>query len=184
MAYTTPLTGVANATLTAAQWNASVRDNLLETAPAKVTATGQLIVGNGVNSIAARKPVRVKTAGGPQNTTSATPVDLATVGPTVGPISTGASAIYIVSAYISHATATSGGYMGVTVSGASAIPMDLLDCLRSISATSSLKEKKSYVGMFDSTLTPGSNTFTAKYASTSGGTSAIFEERELIVMPL
>jgi len=38
MAWFTPLAGVSTATLTAAQWNASVRDNLLETAPAKATS--------------------------------------------------------------------------------------------------------------------------------------------------
>lgn len=184
MAYSTPLTAVANATLTAAQWNASVRDNILETPAAKATATGRMYISNGVNSIAERVPTRVKTVGGPQGTTSATPTDLLTVGPTVGPLTTGTSAIYVVSAYISHATATSGGYMGVTVSGASSVAMDLLDSLRKISATTSLKEKCSYVGMYAGSLTAGSNTFTAKYASTSAGTTATFEERELIVLPL
>jgi hypothetical protein len=184
MAYSTPLTAIANATLTAAQWNASVRDNILETPAAKATATGRMYISNGVNSIAERIPSRVKTVGAAQSTTSATPTDLTTVGPTVGPLNTGTSAIWIVSAYISHATAGSGGYMGVTVSGASAVAMDLLDSLRILSATASLKQKASYVYMHAGTLTAGSNTFTAKYASTTGGTSAIFEERELIVLPL
>src|SRR5215217_4239281 len=54
MAWSTPLTAVDGAILTFGQWNASVRDNLLETAPAKATATGTYFVGTGTNSIAQR----------------------------------------------------------------------------------------------------------------------------------
>jgi hypothetical protein len=169
--------------LTAAQLNA-IAANINETAPAKATATGQMFVSTAANTLAARTPSRVKTAGAAQATTSATPADLTTVGPTVGPLATGISAIYVVSTFISHATAQSGGYMGMSVSGASTIAMDLLDSLRLISEVASVKQKASYVGMCAGTLTAGNNSFKAQYASTTGGTSAIFEEREAIVIPL
>ena len=54
MAWTTPLTAVSNTALTAAQWNASVRDNLLMTAPALATTTGRHFVSTGANTIAER----------------------------------------------------------------------------------------------------------------------------------
>lgn len=45
------MTFVSNAVLTAAQLNTHLRDNLLETAPAKATAPGRFIVSTGLNSI-------------------------------------------------------------------------------------------------------------------------------------
>lgn len=51
MAWSAPITAVTNATLSAAQWNASVRDNLNETAPAKATVANRVIVTNGANTV-------------------------------------------------------------------------------------------------------------------------------------
>ena len=80
MAWTAPRTAVAGATFSAAQFNANVRDNLNETAPAKATAASQLFVSTGPNAIAARVPstARVDTA---ESTSSTSYVDLATPGP-------------------------------------------------------------------------------------------------------
>lgn len=50
MAWTNPKTWIA-AVLTAAEMNTYVRDNSLETAPAKVTAAGDLVYGTGPNAI-------------------------------------------------------------------------------------------------------------------------------------
>jgi len=82
MSWTAPLTAVATASLSAAQWNASVRDNLLETAPAKATAAGQVFVATAANAIAARTPSSnlITTI---ETTTSTTSGVLPTAGPSV-----------------------------------------------------------------------------------------------------
>ena len=51
MAWTTPRTWTTGEIVTAAYMNTHVRDNLLETSPAKITTTGDLIVGNGPNAL-------------------------------------------------------------------------------------------------------------------------------------
>ena len=52
MAWTSPKTWVALAQLTAAQLNTHLRDNLLETAPAKVTTKGDIVAATASNTIA------------------------------------------------------------------------------------------------------------------------------------
>jgi len=61
MAWTAPRTWVTSEVVTAAHLNAHVRDNLLETAPAKATTNGGIFVATGANAIAER--VRGFTAG-------------------------------------------------------------------------------------------------------------------------
>lgn len=53
MAWTAPRTWVTAEVVTAAQMNAHIRDNFLETAPAKVTTTGQMVYSTGANALAA-----------------------------------------------------------------------------------------------------------------------------------
>ena len=57
MAWSAPMTAVANSTFTAAQFNQYVRDNLNETAPALATAAGSYFAADGINSIAERRAV-------------------------------------------------------------------------------------------------------------------------------
>lgn len=47
------MTAVSGAALTAAQWNTHVRDNLLETGPAKVTGSNQFLISSGPNALQA-----------------------------------------------------------------------------------------------------------------------------------
>ncbi|GII42264.1 hypothetical protein [Planotetraspora phitsanulokensis] len=47
MAWSAPMTAVANSIFTTAAFNQYVRDNLLETAPAKATTGSRLIVTTG-----------------------------------------------------------------------------------------------------------------------------------------
>lgn len=183
MAWTTPLTAVTNAALTAAQWNASVRDNLAETAPAKATATGRLFVSTGANSIAERVPTISRVTGGAQSTSSSSFTDLTTVGPTASSVTTGTSAIFAISAFCLNTSAGQGCFMGVAVSGATTIAADPNRALRIMSGGASENSKQSYVGIFGGTLTAGSNTFQAKYSVVNTGT-ATFDERELLVLPL
>jgi hypothetical protein len=184
MAWSTALTAVSNAALTAAQWNASVRDNLAETAPAKATATGRIFVTTGANAIAERIPSIGRVTGGGQGTTSTSFVDLTTVGPNVNSLTTGTSAIFAVSSFCLNTQAANGCYMGVAVSSASTIAADVNRSLRVMSGAASENSKGSYVGMFGGTLTAGSNTFSAKYAALFNTGTATFDERELLVIPL
>ena len=54
MAWTAPMTAAFEATLTAAEWNAQIRDNFQETEVARASAEGQYFTSNGANSIQAR----------------------------------------------------------------------------------------------------------------------------------
>lgn len=52
MAWTNPKTYVVSAVLTAAEMNTYQRDNMLETAPAKVTTAGDIVYATGANQLA------------------------------------------------------------------------------------------------------------------------------------
>lgn len=58
MAWTSPMTAVANTEFTAVQFNTHIRDNLLETAPAKAVNPGSYFAVSGTNSIAERTPAQ------------------------------------------------------------------------------------------------------------------------------
>lgn len=180
MAYSTPLTAVANAVLTAAQWNASVRDDILETSPAKATAAGRIYVSTGVNAIAERVPsvARVESS---QTTTSTAFTDLATTGPAVT-VTSGVRAIVFISAEMSNNTASGATVMSYDISGATTLAASADKSLRSESSGTGVDHRGTAV-MMHASLTAGSNTFTAKYAVGSGGTGT-FLRREIMVIPL
>jgi hypothetical protein len=183
MAYSTPLTAVSNATLTAAQWNASMRDNMLETPAAKATATGQMFISTGANAIAARTPTTATVATSETFTPSIGVFgDLTTVGPTVGPLTTGTAAIVLFGAYMSNGTGTGSGVMGFNVSGATTIAASLAESVRVLSPTTGGQAWRPFAVSMP-TLTAGSNTFTAKYTTHSGG-AVTAADRKLIVIPL
>ncbi|MEU4772973.1 hypothetical protein [Micromonospora sp. NPDC023644] len=179
MAWSTPLTAVSNTALTAAQWNASVRDNLLETAPAKATTAGRLIVTTGPNSVAERA-VESDAIATTQTTGSTGYTDLATVGPSVT-VTTGTKAILLWSALMSNSTANAKTYMDYQVTGATTRAPQDASSLRFQSSTVGQEARCGQV-MFEEGLTPGSNTFTAKY-HTNGGTGS-FGDRRLTVIAL
>jgi hypothetical protein len=178
MAWSVPLTAVSNATLTASQWNASVRDNLLETGPAKVTAAGQYLVSTAANALATRVP-QVATVATSENTTSTSYTNLTTPGPTVT-VTTGSMALVFVSAKIVQSTATASVFQSFAVSGATTVAADDRfgtewqpeGANRSSRGTSALMVTG---------LTSGSNTFTQQYR-VSGGTGS-FALRQISVLP-
>lgn len=181
MAYSVPMTAVSNATFTAAQFNASVRDNILETAPAKATTAGQVFVSTAANAIAARVPTRFTIATAQNATSIAAYGDLTSVGPTVT-VTTGTQALVAMTAAIGNSTGGGGGLMGFAVSGATTIAASDDRALRLMSSNASETQRMTawhhQIG-----LTAGSNTFTAKYTTPTGGT-ATFQQRELAVFPL
>jgi len=177
VAWTTPLTAVANAALTAAQWNASVRDNLAETAAARATTAGSIFVGTGANSLAERIPASdiVETT---QTTTSTTYVDLTTLGPGVT-ITTGTQAIVAMTCFLDGTVAGNHAAMGFAVSGASAIAAVDNVAVRSVTGL----QRQSIIE-FVTGLTAGSNFFLAKYRSSAVGNTASFANRRCFVIPL
>lgn len=181
MAWTAPMTAVANTIFTAAQFNTNVRDNLNETAPAKAVNAGGYFVATGVNAIAER------TAGhdlinASETTASTSFVDLATPGPAVTK-TTGTSAFVAVYGLVSIDTAGVSALMSFAVSGATAVTASDTRAVSfqpgSVAAARSLRA--SAVTLLDG-LTPGSNTFTAKYRVTGG--TGTFNNRRLAVYPL
>ena len=77
--WTAPVTFVSNATLTAAQLNAALRDNMLETAPAKALQAGGYFTSNSANSISERS-IKRSTTTTTLSITSSTYVSTATSG--------------------------------------------------------------------------------------------------------
>jgi hypothetical protein len=71
VAWTTPLTAASNTALTASQWNASVRDNLLTTAPGLASTQGSIFAVSGTNAIAQRTPATNSVTGVTATSTSA-----------------------------------------------------------------------------------------------------------------
>jgi hypothetical protein len=177
MAWTTPMTAVANAAFTAAQFNA-LRDNMLETAPAKATATGQYFVSTAANALAARTP-GVSSVATSETTTSTTFAALATAGPAVT-VTTGTQVLVFVSARLGNNTATAVSFASWQSSGATTVAAD--DRLglefqpeganRNLRATSALM----VTGM-----TPGSSTITMMYRVSAG--TGTFSFRQLSVLP-
>jgi hypothetical protein len=179
MSYTTPLTAVSNATLTAAQWNASVRDDLLETAPAKATTAGGIFVATGANSIAQRL-VGSDFVAATETTTNTGYVNLTTTGPQIT-ITAGTSVITMFGAHMWNDTAGGRSLMSLGFSSANTIAAgDALSYAHDISSAGRIIGATRVI--MQSGLTPGSNVITAKYRVASG--TGTWSQRALIVIPL
>lgn len=182
MAWSAPMTAVANTTFTAAQFNQHVRDNLNETAPAKATAAGSYFVATGVNAIAERMAegsIDLNTG----TTTSTTYTDLtgASIGPVVT-VETGPMALVIVAGQLSN-SGTDSARMAYDVSGDTTIAAADNRGIGTFGVASLTVTTGTTVLHFGGlALTPGSNTFTAKYR-VSGGTGT-FLSRRIAVLPL
>lgn len=179
MAWTTPLTAVDNAAFTAAQFNASVRDNLLETTPALSSAAGSIFVSSGTNVIAQRT-VSSDTIETQQTTTNTSYTDLATTGPLIVNITTGALALLMYAVYMSNST-TNASYVGWEVSGATSVAAADGSSLRFQSGIADQALRSSNTRRLTG-LTPGTQTITLKYRCS--GTTSTFANRHIIVMGL
>jgi hypothetical protein len=176
------MTAVANAAFTAAQFNASVRDDFLETAPAKATTAGGIFVATGANSIAQRIPTTA-TVSTSNTVTFTTYGDPATAGPAVT-VTTGTQAIVIVTASISNGTTGGDNRVDFAVSGATTRAAADSTALIHQVAAANQAHRSSVVNLITS-LTAGSNTFTSKYRITAtGGGTATFNDRVITVIPL
>lgn len=179
MAWNAPLTWAGNQVPTASQLNAQLRDNLLETMPAKATSVGSIFVGTGVNSISERfvDMAKVNTL---ETTSSTSYTNLATVGPSVT-LTTGTSAFVFHGCHLHNNTLDEYAYMSWAVSGATTIAASdgvalIIGALTGTQTNSG--------GMVDivTNLTPGVNTFTAKYRVSAG--TGTFIRRNIAVIPI
>lgn len=178
MSWTAPMTAVSGTIWTSAQFNAHIRDNLLETMPGKATAANSIFVSSGVNSIAERVPSTAQVAT-TETTTSLTYTDLATLGPQVT-VTTGRKALVWIMAGMRHSS-TQETSASITVTGATSIsPSDNWRVLQS--GVTLGNDNRFGICHFFNTLNPGSNVFTMQYKTNSG--TATFFNRDMIVVPL
>lgn len=115
-----------------------------------------------------------------ETTASVTYADLTTVGPSVS-VTTGVSAIVWLSAIISKTTTGNTGVLSFAVSGATTVAAADANACYAISAVANGNSAISRVVKIQG-LTPGVNTFTAKYR-VDGGTFS-FQNRSIAVMAL
>lgn len=179
MAWTAPMTAVAGVVWTSAQFNAHVRDNLLETMPGKATAANRIFVSNGLNSIAERVPSTHIVADS-ESTSSITYTDLSTLGPTVT-VTTGTAAIVWFGGRMQHSSSTGETSMSVAVTGVSNVAAN--DNWRALqSGVAANNQNRFMVCHMFTGLTAGSNIFTVKYKTND--TSATYQDRDIVVIPL
>ena len=178
MAWTAPVTWVGGQIPTAAVLNAQLRDNLLETMPAKATTGGQFFVGNGLNSITTRVP-DAKFQDASNTTTSTSYTDLAASGPAVT-VTHGQYAVVFWVVTLENTVDNNQTWMSWALSGSNtraasdnyAIHQDGIPANNAwrIGAITILND-----------LTPGTTTFTAKYRV--GGGTGTFDDRLIGVIP-
>lgn len=193
MAWTSPLTATLNGTLTAAQWNSNIRDNLNGTeaalAPsADIDSDGQAsyyFVSTAANAIAPRRSYsKTVILAQDETTTSSSYTNLATFGPSV-PCKTGTAALVFITAMIGNSTAGAYAAASFAVSGAttqSASDTFAIESEGIAAATTSDQMVRRSSMQYVSGLTAGVNTFTMVYRQ-SGGTGR-FRMRHIVVFPL
>jgi hypothetical protein len=182
MAWTTPLTAVSNTALTAAQWNASVRDDMLITPAGLATAAGQIWVSTAANAGAMRTPGFTHTSGASTTSSNGTYVDLAAGAAPVVTVTTGVSVITSHGANMQNGTGGGNTNMSFGITGATTLAADDSKACRFQSPANN-DSSRATTTHFTPGLTSGSNTFTAKYKSTTGGVQT-YAERHLLVIPL
>jgi hypothetical protein len=162
-----------------------IRDNFAETGPAKATTAGSIFVGTGANALAERIPaITILTAAQAFTPTANVFADITggTVGPTVGPLTTGTSALVMYGAELSNSTGgAANGCMSYAVSGATTQAATTTNMVKNVSSIAG--DSNRAFAIDKPILTAGSNTFTAKYTSTTGG-AVLAANRTMVVIPL
>lgn len=182
MAWTAPMTAVATATFTAAQFNTYIRNNILETMPAKAATVGayQVTTPDGLSGIVERT---VGEDGSPflHPTASTTFADVTF--PVIQVTrTTGNQAMVYLSSQIQNDAVGAFGIASVDISGATTIAASDNNSINFQQVTSAANQvcTSSKAILFD--LTPGVNTFTMKFRVTSG--NGAFTMKNMIVLPL
>lgn len=181
MAWTVPMTFVPNNVLTAAQLNTHLRDNMLETAPAKSTTTGGAwFISQGPYKIAERQVKVNRSASGFVAVTSTSYTDSPKFGPQVT-VDTGTNAIVMLSCLLGNNTIDTVTNMGFEISGETERAPDDKYSVQTggLAANTNAIYGVTY---FISDLNPGVNIFTCKYKTSSN--SALFNYRFIGIIPL
>jgi hypothetical protein len=179
MSWSAPLTVAANDILTAAQYNQSVRDNMLQMAPAKATGPGNWFSVSATNEISERM-INSSVVTTSEQTSSTSYVDLSTVGPSV--TVTCKYALVFMNVRMRNVNGDGrGAYVSLACSGASTFSAN--DNWMISSAGIKNDNPVRVGGSFGFTVSSaGTNTFTMKYKCQAGYTPAQFEQRELVVI--
>jgi len=184
MAWTAPMTAIAGGIVAAADFNTYVRDNLNATEAALAANPGGFFVATGLHAIAERV-FTTNVVDAQETRASSTYGDMATVGPSVT-VTTGTKAIVVQGGRIGDNNAASGNpsnKMSWAISGATTrAAAD--DWAAGIVAVGNGNGPLIYTSRWyvATALTAGSNTFTAKYACSSGTMTAQY--RSIHVLPL
>lgn len=180
MAWTAPMTAVANTTFTAAQYNTHVRDNFLETAPAKASLLSGYFVATGTNAIAQRMATTASNIVSTGTTTSSAYTATLTSGGTnpAVTVQTGERAFVAFEADIDNSAATHFTFVSYAVSGATSV---VAADDRAIYVENGTVRHRFGGGHLLTGLTPGSNTFTMQYKTSAG--TASYTYRRLSVIP-
>lgn len=184
MAWTTPMTAVANTPFTAADYNQQIRDNMRCQAPYVTDTAGDTYVVRSANTIVSTgiEYAEVLTS---QTTTSTTYTDLATSGPSItisGGI-LGQQAMVWISAEMDNNTLSLQTSCAVEVSGASSYAASDTRCAITRDGLAATNPSQ-YMGAFlyDPINRGASVTFTMKYRV--GGGTGTFVNRRIMVWPL
>lgn len=183
MAWTAPFTAVSGAVFQAAQFNAAVRDNLMETAPAKATTPGSIFTVSDTNQITQRTPaIGIDVAQVPITSTTFADPDTGAPGPSVTAV-TGGMAVVGYRTALTIPSATARIECSYAVSGATTRAADTArSCGYSASGNANGFIYRGCVVDLATGLVPGTNTFTMKYNVSSGtGTT---DNRRIWVLPL
>ncbi len=181
MAWTAPLTAVTGNVFTAAQFNASIRDNLLETMPGKATAAGHLFAVTGTNAIAERIP-QMGSVATRESRTNVAYGDLTTPGPAVT-VTSGTRVFILMETQLSTTSITSGSAVATwECSGATTLAANDKYAIMQEGVGDASREMRYGVQHVVTGLTAGSNTFTMKYKAATNGTAS-FEQRKITVIP-
>lgn len=183
MTWTAPFTAVAGSVLTASQVNTFVRDNLNETMPAKATTPGSIFAVSNVHEISQRTanafsdPESVEiTATSFDNPSTGSP------GPSIT-VTTGEMALVGYRANVRNPSVTARVEVSYAISGATEREASTTRSLGySVSNSGSGYQHRMGVTDLATLLTPGQNTFTLKYAVSSGTGFAV--DRRIWVLPL
>jgi hypothetical protein len=174
------MTFVGGSTLTAAQLNTYLLDNLKETEAAKASTLGRIFATTGANAVVERE-FSAATVSTSQTTTATSYADLATVGPAVT-VTTGTQAIVGMAGRLFNNQTSAFESMSFAVSGATTIGAQDSTAIVCHSGGTANSQSRVSVIRYLAGLTAGSNTFTCKYKVSLG--TATFNDRHIWVLAL
>lgn len=184
MAWSTPLTVATDDLLSAAEYNQYIRDNLMETAPAKASSPGNIFTTVGRNQIVERvmASADIPTL---ESTASSSYGDLDTPGPTISLACRAAVILFSARMRNTNSASGKGAYVSVDVTGAKLQPATDEWAISTSGLGSSNPVRLSGMFPFNGDSNADNRfTFTLKYRCQTGYPSAQFDMRNITVFPL